>query len=88
MLKPISPQFSQCIADASEDIVRMEKDILEQTEAKTQLQEELEASRGTLEESKTEVKTIQQQLNTTVGDLEVLRSQMKEEETITPPGKF
>ena len=57
----------------------MEKDILEQTEAKTQLQEELEASRGTLEESKTEVKTIQQQLNTTVGDLEVLTSQMKDD---------
>merc|ERR1719239_1326688 len=72
-------QLSQRIADASEDIVRMEKDILEQTEAKTQVQEELEASRRNLEESQAEVKTIQQQLNTTVGDLEVLRSEMKDE---------
>ena len=57
----------------------MEKDILEQTEAKTQVQEELEASRRNLEESQAEVKTIQQQLNTTVGDLEVLISEMKDE---------
>ena len=52
---------------------------MEQTEAKTKLQEELAASRHKLEESQTEFETAKQQLNTTVGDIEQLRTQMKDE---------
>ena len=64
---------------ASEELVRMEKDIMEQTEAKTQLQEELAASKVKLEESQAEFETTKQQLNTTVEDVGLLRSQMKDE---------
>ena len=52
---------------------------MEQTEAKTQLQEELAASKVKLEESQAELETTKQQLNTTVEDVELLRSQMKDE---------
>ena len=57
----------------------MEKDILEQTEAKAQLQKDVEASRGKLEESQAEFENMKKQLNTTVEDLELLRSDMKED---------
>ena len=59
--------------------LNLETKLQEEQEAKIQLQEELEASRRNLEESQAEVKTIQQQLNTTVGDLEVLISEMRDE---------
>ena len=57
----------------------MEKDILEQTAAKIQLQEELAASRVKLNESQAECESTKQQLNTTVDDVELMRSQMKGE---------
>ena len=70
-LKNILPQLSGRIEVMGEEVVRMKKDILEQTKVKTRVELELEGSRAELESTK-------QQLYTTVEEVEHLRSQNEE----------
>ena len=70
-------QLSERIEVSSENAQRLEKDLLELTSAKTQLEEELASSEGKLKASLADIETNRQQLNTNEQNFEQLNSEMK-----------
>ena len=72
-----TPQLSERIEVSSENAQRLEKDLLELTSAKAQLEEELASSDGKLKASLADLETKGQQLNTNEQNFEQLNSDMK-----------
>ena len=72
-----SLQLSERIEVSSENAQRLEKDLLELTSAKAQLEEELASSEGKLKASLADIETNRQQLNTNEQNFEQLNSEMK-----------
>ena len=70
-------QLSERIEVSSENAQRLEKDLLELTSAKAQLEEELAFSEGKLKASLADLETKGQQLNTNEQNFEQLNSDMK-----------